>query len=106
MAVYQAWGMVTSDGFESYVQNTIARFDLEVERGLALLGQVTAGGVVSAARQEYKSSDEQLSSETDSGLWRDFYDSMPDFESNILGQCLVRELTNAERTGAVNPSRS
>ena len=38
MAVYQAWGMVSSDGFESYVENTNSSFDLEVDRGLAECG--------------------------------------------------------------------
>lgn len=93
LAVYHAWGMVCSDGFESYVMNTNKFFDREVERGLSLLGQTQASGAVAAAREALKlDPDEQLPKDIDDNLWHQFYDSMAEFESAILGKRLIQLL--------------
>ena len=97
MAVYQAWGMVSSDGFESYIQSTIPRFDAEVDRGLALLGCETGSGVVSEARQVCRENDGEIPKEIDNEFWKRFYDSMPEFESAILGSRLIAELAIADQ---------
>lgn len=97
MAVYQAWGMITSDGFESYVENTIRKFDQEVELGLDFLGQKTAKGVVSDARRVCRKNGGEILKEIDNELWKRFYDSMENFESDVLGKRLIIELTSAEQ---------
>ena len=97
IALYQARGMVTSDGFESYVDNTTSRFDREVDRGLALLGQQHVIGVLSKARKACKLNEGELPKAIDDELWKTFCDSMVDFESEFLGKKLMDELTNAEQ---------
>lgn len=90
MAVYQAWGMVSSDGFKSYVQMTSPEFDKEVDRGVALLGRPEVSGVMAEARSAFQRNNGVITKAIDEDLWRRLYDAMPDFEARILGPELLR----------------
>lgn len=91
LAVYHAWGMVGSDGFESYLGQTNKKFDDEVELGLERLGQLTPRGVIAEARKAYQAHSENLPEDIESNLWNRFYDPMKRFEE-ILGNWLIAEL--------------
>lgn len=101
MATYQAWGMMSSNGIEEYVGNTIAKFDQDVDRGLDILDQGHAKGVVAHARHILSRNGGHLPKEEDDAIWKAFYDSMPNFEAEILGPKLVDLLkTKSQNKGA------
>ena len=95
MALYQAWGMVGSDGFECYIYNTNSKFDLEVDRGLKLVGQRNSCGAVSIARNEFLKSKKDLPEDIDDKLWDKFYVPLKGFEFEILGPILMKILNIA-----------
>lgn len=92
MAVYQAWGMVSSDGLESYLEQTTSAFDDEVDSGLALLGHPEVAGLMTEARSVYRSNAGEIPKENYDDLWSRFIESLPDFETRILGPELLRRL--------------
>jgi len=88
MAVYQLWGMMTSDGVESYLQNADKRVDAEVDRGLKLFGRLNSVGIVGRARKEFDPLEglpDDLGVECEDALYRD----LDEFESKILGRFLI-----------------
>ena len=98
MAVYQAWGMMSMNGFDEYAGSTISKFDDEVDRGLEILGQTKAKGILSQARRIRRQNNGELPQQEEDRVWSVFMDSMPNFESEILGPKLIVELnTNAEQ---------
>lgn len=94
MAVYQLWGMMTSDGIESYLENTDQKVDAEVDLGLKLLGRITSVGVVGRARKSYDPFD-GLPADLEKECEDVFYRDLDEFESNILGKFLIETLTKA-----------
>jgi hypothetical protein len=74
-----------SDGFESYV-GIRTNFLTERERGISRLKQTKASGAVAATREALKLNP------VDDDLWHQFYDSMANFESAILGPRLIQLL--------------
>ena len=81
-----------SDGFESYV-GIRTNFLTERERGISRLKQTKASGAVAATREALKlNPDEHLPKTVDDDLWHQFYDSMANFESAILGPRLIQLL--------------
>jgi len=105
MAVYQAWGMLTSDGIEEYVGNTNSKFDQEVDRGLDILCQTKAKGVTRHARHIFSRNNGQIHKDDDDAIWRAFYDAMPNFETEILGLMLIELLTKKPQSKAEHSKR-
>jgi len=89
MAVYQAWGMISSDGFGYYASETNSRFDSEVDAGLRFLERAQAVGVLGKARTALELSSKQDCEQIEDSVWADFHDALPDFENSILGPALA-----------------
>ena len=86
------------NGFDEYAGSTISKFDDEVDRGLEILGQTKAKGILSQARRIRRQNNGELPQQEEDRVWSVFMDSMPNFESEILGPKLIVELnTNAEQ---------
>ena len=83
-AAHQAWGIISSDGFENYVEETDSRFDKEVESGLKLLGLSECLKPLLEARQLLESGD-ALSKADDERLFNAFYDPFDDGHEKVGG---------------------
>lgn len=94
IAVYQFWGMTTSNGMEAFFDNTQSDqvIDHEVERGLKLLGCGDFIPSFQAARKLFDPS-KGIPAKFESELTDRFYQKMADFEINILGPFLIQEST-------------
>jgi hypothetical protein len=89
MAVYQLWGMITSDGLESYLENTNRKFDCEVELGLKLFNRSDSRGALERARKAFDPLEglpEGLESQLEDLIYRDLHE----FESTLLGPFLIQ----------------
>ena len=95
MAVYQLWGMMTSDGIASYLRNTDQKVDAEVDLGLRLLGRTKSVGIVKRARKAFDPMEECIPDDLEGTLEDVLYDDLDEFESNILGAFLIETLTKA-----------
>ena len=94
MAVYQLWGMMTSDGISSYLESTDQKVDSEVDRGLRLFGRPNLLGKVEQARKSFDPMEgipELLEESIESAL----YEDLDEFEANILGAFLIRQTMKA-----------
>lgn len=96
IAAYQAWGMIMSDGFESYACVTCEKFDEEVDLGLIEMSCNQAAGLLSGARKSFESNGGDLPKEVDEKIWVHFHDEMPDFESKIIGPALLAAIASAQ----------
>lgn len=95
MAAYQLWGMMTSDGISSYLGNTDQKVDVEVDRGLRLLGRTKSLGIVERARKAFDPMKEGIPDDLEETLEDVLYDDLDEFESNVLGTFLIETLTKA-----------
>ncbi len=94
MAVYQLWGMMNSDGVESYLANADRKVDAEVDRGLKLFGLVSSVGMVGRTRKAFDLF-EGLPDDLEDECEDDFYRDFDEFESRILGRFLIETLAKA-----------
>lgn len=94
MAVYQLWGMLTSDGISAYLEHTDRKVDVEVDRGLRLLGRSKSLGTVERARKAFDPI-EGIPDDLEKTLEEVLYDDLDEFEANILGAFLINKLTKA-----------
>ena len=88
-AAHQAWGIVASDGFENYLEDTDARFDTEVEAGLKLTGHGECYAAIPEARRLLEAG--ALTRDDDDRLWSLFYDPI-EFFPETVGAFLLRYL--------------
>lgn len=92
-AAHQAWGIISSDGFENYVEETDSRFDKEVEAGLKLLGLSECMKPLLEARQLLETGDE-LPQSDDERLFNAFHDPFDDGHEKV-GEFLVSHVAEA-----------
>lgn len=92
MAVYQLWGMMTSDGLSSYFENTNQSFDNEVDLGLKLLKKENLVRLVARARHDFKEYDEETAN-IEAGYEDLIYENLDEFESNFLAPFLIAQAT-------------
>lgn len=94
MAVYQLWGMMTSNGLESYLESTDRAVDAEVDRGLKLFERSDSLGLAANARKKFDPCEglpDGLEDELEDVLYRD----LDSFEEKVLGPFLIQTLTKA-----------
>lgn len=82
------WGMMTSNGISSYLGQTDREVDVEVERGLKLLGRTKSSGLVQRARQAFDPM-EGLPDDLEESIEEVLYDDLDRFEAEILGAFLI-----------------
>jgi hypothetical protein len=95
MYVYQAWGLISSDGFECYLEETDSNFDANVDCGLKLLGCHKPQGVLRRARfllRLFGSRTGMLPTFIERHCWKQFYDPLEEFERDYLGPKLRETL--------------
>ncbi len=92
MAVYQLWGMMTSNGLSSYLENADRNVDSEVDRGLRLFGRTKSLGTVERARKAFDPM-EGVPNDLEEKLEELLYNDLEEFEANILGSFLINKLT-------------
>ena len=92
-AAHQAWGMISSDGFENYVEETDDRFDQEVEAGLKLLGLSECMPPLLEARKRLEGVGE-LAKEEDERLFNAFHDPFDDGHGKV-GKYLISQVGEA-----------
>ncbi len=95
MFVYQAWGLISSDGFECYLESTDSRFDSKVDSGLELLGFRKPRGILRKARlclRLFGSRTGMLPKVIERYLWKRFYDPLEELERELLGPSLLQTL--------------
>lgn len=88
IAAHQAWGMIGSDGFGNYFDQTDNRFDEVVKSGFKLLGHPECFVILMEAKKNYAKEDDQFSIDLDNKLWDEFYEPIRDLEE-IIGLFLI-----------------
>ena len=94
IAVYQLWGMMTSDGLSSYLENADRKVDSEIGRGLRLFGRTKSLGTVERARKAFDPM-EGVPDDLEETLEEVLYADLDEFEANILGSFLINKLRQA-----------
>ena len=94
MAVYQLWGMMQSNGLESYLDSADRSVDAEVERGLKVFGCSKSSGVLAKARKKHEPF-EGLPDGLEDELEDLLYVDLESFEEDVLGAFLIQTLTKA-----------
>ncbi len=94
IAAHQAWGMISSDGFDNYFQITDEQFDIEVKNGLDLLGIMNSYEALLEARDLYIKHNGDIPDNDDFRLVGEFYNPIKNFES-LAGQFLINKYRKA-----------
>ena len=96
MYVYQAWGLIGSDGFECYLDETDHSFDEEVDKGLKLFGCRRPQGVLKKTRfflRLFGSRTGMLPKFIERFYWKRFYSPLEEFERDFLGPNIRKSLS-------------